>query len=225
MPSDSQAVARGARGGEGAPQRCEELLETASQVATTPAERGVIEGCRASISVFSGNFARSRPERVDEALEKNPLYRPLITHSILPWHDLRTRGELALYRGTVVETWDTLERRHDQFSRSPFARRFELSRIEVLWWRGRMLLAYMEARQATSRHEKQLAKVLTKLGAETTSSLAAMLAHYRRDLLEVGRVRDETAAILADEGVADPARMARVYLPGFDRCVGQIESK
>jgi hypothetical protein len=286
-----QAVARSARGGEDAKERVDELLETANQMANTEAEDAVILGCRASISVFIGDFAQGfeeleasivaldtyttgsarvaglnrvrtwrlktllelgrvaelrdtyvafadearrqgdhlrlmsltrmaavvwllydRPEKVEAALEKTPLYEPIISHAILHWYDLRTRGELALYRGEVVEQIATLTRQYKKMSRSIFARRFELSRIEVRWGWGRILLALVEAGEAARSHHKQLDEIIAQLRAETSSELAAMLA----DMLDAGRQAcagdDERAVELLEQVIAQAdARQQTLY--------------
>ncbi|QDG52316.1 hypothetical protein FIV42_16695 [Persicimonas caeni] len=336
-----QAVAYAARGGESAEARCEELLETATQIATTDAEMGVIMGCRASVMIFMGYFAdgldvleeamtqlaahatgsqrvagsnrlkvwrlktllelgrvaelyeaydafidqarrqgdhlrlmsatriagvrwllAGEPARVEGALEATPLYAPLITHSILHWYDLRIRGELALYRDSVIDDWEALERQHKVVSRSPFARRFGLARIEVRWWWGRLLLALVEQRRADAGHHKQLDKVIKKLRRESASSLSEMLAdmleagrhacagrhsaavdtlarvieqaevrgqmlyvavaRYRRDMLDHGRPGEDATAYFAAEGIAEPDRVAQIFLPGFNRSVEQL---
>ncbi len=122
------------------------------------------------------------PDRVDEALTSQPLYAPLTTTGVLHWFDLKLRGELALYRGTIIADRDRLTDGYKTIGKSLFARRLVLSRIEVCWWWGRILLALLAEGGGGIGERRAVSRCIKRLRKEKNSGLADLFA----DMLDAG---------------------------------------
>lgn len=122
------------------------------------------------------------PDRLDEALTSQPLYAPLTTTGVLHWFDLKLRGELALYRGTIIADRDQLAVGYKTIGKSLFARRLVLSRVEVCWWWGRILLALLAEGAGGNRERRGVSRCIQRLRKEQVAGLADLYA----DMLDAG---------------------------------------
>ena len=159
---------------------------------------------------------RGDPDRVAALLDERPLYPPLTTESILHWYDLRSRCELALYRRSVLDEGEELLSQIKEFRRTPFARRFQLARMEVRWSQARLQLALCAADDNPGLH-REVEEGIADLRDEEKSSLASLWSDALEAGLRTVQQRPEQARALLHKIVTDADAQGLICLAGCAR--------
>ena len=119
-------------------------------------------------------------ERLDQEIQANELFTPIRAFAILHWFDLRTRGEVALYRGEVEAFFENYEKEIKQVDKTLFKKKFQLARLEILWWQARLYLALAAKRGRPRWAIRKVGRLIQELQQESENPLAVV---YRLALI------------------------------------------